>query len=60
MDLLEQIKQNAIKANKCIVLPEGEEERTLKAADVILSEKIARLVLLGNKETIHAKAKAEP
>ena len=57
MDLLEQIKQNAIKANKCIVLPEGEEERTLKAADVILSEKIARLVLLGNKETIHAKAK---
>lgn len=57
MDLLEQIKQNAIKADKCIVLPEGEEERTLKAADVILSEKIARLVLLGNKETICAKAK---
>ncbi|MBO4580944.1 MAG: phosphate acetyltransferase [Bacteroidales bacterium] len=57
MDLLQQIKQNAIKANKCIVLAEGEEERTLKAADIILSEKIARIILLGNKANIEAKAK---
>lgn len=56
MSLLEQIKANAQKANKRIVLPEGEEERTLKAADIILSEGIASIVLLGNKETITAKA----
>ena len=57
MDLLQQIKANAIKAQKCIVLPEGEEERTLKAADIILSEKLARLVLLGNAAVIAEKAK---
>ena len=38
MTLLEQIRENAKKVGKRIVLPEGEEERTLKAADVILGE----------------------
>lgn len=57
MDLLEKIRQNAINANKCIVLPEGDEERTLKAAEIILKEKIARLILLGNKNDIETKAK---
>ncbi|MDR0368577.1 MAG: phosphate acetyltransferase [Bacteroidales bacterium] len=57
MELLQQIKANAIKAQKTIVLPEGEEERTLKAANIILSEKIARLILLGNPAVISQKAK---
>jgi phosphate acetyltransferase len=57
MDLLQQIKANAVKAQKCIVLPEGEEERTLKAANTILSEKLARLILLGNPSAIKEKAK---
>jgi phosphate acetyltransferase len=57
MDLMQTIKANAIKANKCIVLPEGEEERTLKAADVIAKEKLARLILLGNPSVIAEKAK---
>ena len=57
MELLQQIRENARKANKKIVLAEGTEERTIKAADIILSEKLARIVLLGNPETIHAKAK---
>jgi phosphate acetyltransferase len=56
MDLLQQIKANAVKAQKCIVLPEGEEERTLKAADTILSEKLARLILLGNPSAMTEKA----
>lgn len=56
MELLNQIKENAKKANKKIVLPEGEEERTLKAADIILNEGYAELVLLGNKEIIEKKA----
>ena len=30
MELLEQIKMNAIRHNKRIVLPEGTEERTLR------------------------------
>ena len=38
MELLEQIKENAKKQCKTIVLPEGTEERTIQAADR-LSEK---------------------
>jgi phosphate acetyltransferase len=48
MELLEQIKLNARRHNKRIVLPEGDEERTLKAADTVIAENIARLTLLGN------------
>ena len=54
---MQQIRENARKANKRIVLAEGMEERTLKAADIILSEGLAQLVLLGNKEVIASKAK---
>ena len=41
MDLLKQIKQNAAKYNMRIVLPEGTEPRTLKAAQIIIKEKLA-------------------
>jgi phosphate acetyltransferase len=56
MELLEQIRQKAKTANKRIVLPEGEEERTIKAADIILKEGYAQLVMLGNPEKIQTKA----
>ncbi len=56
MELLEQIKMNAIRHNKRIVLPEGTEERTLKAADAIIAENIARLTLLGNPAEIKSMA----
>jgi phosphate acetyltransferase len=58
MELLEQIKMNAIRHNKRIVLPEGTEERTLKAADAIIAENIARLTLIGNPAEIHAMAES--
>ena len=35
MKLLEQIRENAKKQQKTIVLPEGTEERTLQAADQV-------------------------
>lgn len=53
MNLMDKIRENAQRLNKCIVLPEGTEERTLKAADQILGEKIARLILIGNPEEIY-------
>jgi phosphate acetyltransferase len=56
MQLLESIKTKAKKENKTIVLPEGTEERTLKAADIILSEGIANIILLGNREEITSLA----
>ena len=52
MNLLEQIKENAKQCNKRIVLAEGTEERTLRAADIILAEGIARIILLGKPAEI--------
>ena len=37
MDLIEQIKQNARENRQRIVLPEGDEERTIKAADQLIA-----------------------
>ena len=52
MDLLNQIITRA-KANKQrIVLPEAEEERTLRAADKVLADDIAELILIGNPDNI--------
>jgi phosphate acetyltransferase len=52
MNLLDQIMERA-KANlQRIVLPEGTEIRTLKSADIILKEKAAKLILIGNEEEI--------
>jgi phosphate acetyltransferase len=52
MNLIEQIKEKAKSDRQRIVLPESYEERTLKAADVILREGIASIILLGNRENI--------
>lgn len=46
-------------ANKRIVLPEGEEPRTLQAAVICHRKRIARCVLLGSPSIIHALAKAQ-
>ena len=52
MGLIEGIISKAQKLQKTIVLPETEDERVLKAADKILKDKIAKLILLGDKDTI--------
>lgn len=52
MELIQQIRERAKTANKKIVLPEGTEERTIKAADIILGEGIAQIVLIGNPDKI--------
>jgi len=57
MDLLKNIKESAKKNKKRIVLPEGTEERTLKAANKVLSESIAEIILIGNPDEINNLAK---
>ena len=52
MDLIESIKANAKKNLQRIVLAEGTEERTIKAADQAIAEGIADIILLGNKAKI--------
>lgn len=57
MTLLESLKAKAKANPKRIVLPEGEEPRTVKAAVQILNEKLAQVVLVGNRAKIEAVAK---
>ena len=56
MDLLEQIMARAKSNPQRIVLPEGTEPRTLEAANIILKEKAAQLILIGNADEINKMA----
>ena len=52
MELLDQIKNRALRLQKRIVLAEGTELRTLKAAEIVVKEKLARIILLGDPKII--------
>ncbi|MBQ9883769.1 MAG: phosphate acetyltransferase [Bacteroidales bacterium] len=54
--LIEGIIERAKANRQRIVLPEATEERTLKAADHVLADGIADIVLIGNPAEIHALA----
>ena len=56
MSLLQEVRQKAKAKNKCIVLAEGEEERVIKAAEEIVANDIAKLILIGDKDVILSKA----
>ncbi len=51
-----QIMEQARKESMRIVLPEGNEERILRASEVLLQRKVAKIILLGDVHTIKAKA----
>ena len=57
MELIEQLIARAKASKQRIVLPEGTEERTLKAANQILTDGVADLILLGNPDEIRRLAK---
>ena len=52
MSFIETIKTRARQEIKTIVLPEATDIRTLKATEVVLKEKYADIILVGNKEEI--------
>lgn len=54
-----QLVKRAQAANKRIVLPEGNEPRTIQAAAICQKRGIARCVLLAKPEEVHAIAKAQ-
>ena len=56
MDLIQQIIARAKSNKQRIVLPEATEERTLRAADRVLTDDIADLILIGNPDEIHRLA----
>lgn len=56
MELLDRIKENAKKHNKRIVLPEGYEERTIRAADIAIGEGLAKIILIGDPAAMKSNA----
>ena len=48
MDLVQQIIERAKSNKQRIVLPEATEERTLRAADKVLADSVADIILIGN------------
>lgn len=56
MTFIEEVRKQAQAKRKKIVLPEGEEIRVIKAADEILREKIAKVILIGRPENIQEQA----
>ena len=56
MELLQQIVARAKADKQRIVLPEAEEERTLRAADRALADDLADIILIGNPTKIQQLA----
>ena len=56
MNLLEHIVARAKSNKQRIVLPEATEERTLKAADRVLADDLADLILIGNPDELKTLA----
>jgi phosphate acetyltransferase len=57
MDMVQKIRARAKENPQRIVLFEGEEDRTLAAAEIIEKENLARVTLLGNVERIQTRLK---
>lgn len=57
MTFIEKIKEKAKQEIKTIVLPEGNDIRTLKAASMVLNDNYANLIILGKESQIKEMAK---
>ncbi|MCD6332402.1 MAG: phosphate acetyltransferase [Bacteroidales bacterium] len=56
MELLNKIKDRSRQLDRHIVLPEGFEDRTLMAADRIITQRLARITLIGDENMIKKQA----
>ena len=57
MKFIDKIKEQARKNIKTIILPETEDIRVLKGAEIVLKEKTANIILLGNEGEIKKVSK---
>ena len=53
------LKEKAQEADKCIILPEGNEPRTIQAANIVAEQKLAKCILLGKPDDIKEVAKEQ-
>ena len=58
MDILKSLRTRAALPLQHIVLPEGEDDRTIAAAAAVTRERIARVTLLGDEALIRTRATA--
>jgi phosphate acetyltransferase len=58
MNILERLRQRAAADLQHIVLPEGDDPRTVVAASICARERVARITLLGTEEKIRAAAQS--
>ena len=56
MEFIDEIKQKAKNNKKRIVLPETMDDRVLNAAEIVLNEEIADIILIGNEKEINEKS----
>ncbi|HEU4934575.1 MAG TPA: phosphate acetyltransferase [Pyrinomonadaceae bacterium] len=57
MDILDRIRQRAASRPQHIVLPEGNDPRTVTAAAEATNQRLARITMLGDEETIRGIAR---
>ncbi len=58
MNVLERIRQRAAAAHKHIALPEGEDDRTIRASAMCREQGVARVTLVGSAAKIRERAAA--
>lgn len=56
LSVLHKIKINASQNKRTIVLPESEDERVLRAAEILLNENLVSVITLGDEEKIRSDA----
>jgi len=59
MSLLDDIRTKAREIGGTVVLPEGDEPRMMHAAQRILKEKLAKVIIVGNKDAVMSLAHDE-
>ncbi len=59
MEILERIRQRAAAKPQHIVLPEGNDPRTVIAAAICARNRLARITLLGDEATVRGTAQRE-
>ncbi len=58
MEIMEKFKKKARSNRQTIVLPEGDDERIVNAAEAVLKDKLANLIILANDNEINQIASA--
>ena len=54
--ILEQIRQRAAADQQHIILPEGDDPRTIQAAEMCIRDQIAKITIIGNEEKVRSLA----